>query len=199
MIKQTADKLLETALNQYLSLSPQALDKLKPLAGKTIEIVLAPPNITLLLQPSDAGITLAQTPIKTDAKITLSPGSLITLATTDDLPNDMTIEGDIQAAQLMSDCLKDMEIDWQSYLANYIGNSPAYQINQCMQDTIKWGKSVKASLKRQTADYLKEESKLCPRREEVSDFSNHVDQAREDVDRIAAKIERLQKQRGQDA
>lgn len=56
-----------------------------------------------------------------------------------------------------------------------------------------WFKQTRTNLRMDTAEYLTEEADILPTKVEVEDFANKVENLRDAVDRLEAKINLLDK------
>jgi ubiquinone biosynthesis protein UbiJ len=84
-----------------------------------------------------------------------------------------------------------MDIDWSEPLANLLGDTVAYQLQQSGKKLGGWGKNTMESVSRSVSEYLQEESRDLVTETELNNFNDEVDQLRNDVDRLQAKINAL--------
>ena len=84
-----------------------------------------------------------------------------------------------------------MDIDWSEPLAELVGDTLAYQIQQSGKKFSLWGKATVKSVSSSVSEYLQEESRDVVTQTELDIFNDDVDQLRDDVDRLQAKIKSL--------
>ena len=81
-----------------------------------------------------------------------------------------------------------MDIDWSEPLAKIMGDGLAYQLAQSGKKLSSWGKDTVRSVSASFSEYLQEESRDVITDTELDIFYQQVDQLRDDVDRLQAKI-----------
>ena len=184
---------LTTVINQYLNLDPDSGARLKALEGKTLKLVIKPISLffcfeeTGLIVKSDIGEQQA------DATIDGYPLAFIQLhLSSKDAPNlfkqDLRIEGDIEFGQAVRDLFSKLDIDWEELLAGFTGDMVANQLGKLFEQGKTFFQEVSSSTVETLTEYLQEEAKHLPCREEVDDFCNDVDSLRFRVDRLQAKV-----------
>jgi len=87
--------------------------------------------------------------------------------------------------------LKRADLDWEELLSRYTGDVIAHQIGNLARSLTRWSKDAGARLGQDLAEYLLFESALLPPRLEVETFLDAVDQLRNDVDRLAARLQHV--------
>ncbi len=78
-------------------------------------------------------------------------------------------------------------------MSKITGDVIAHQLGNAIRHGINWGKQTADTLVRDAGEYLREESRHTPDREEVDVFLNMVDELRSDVDRLDQRVKRLLK------
>ena len=188
---------IETALNHYISLDPEALARFAPLEGKIIALEIIGLNQTICLFPSaDGFLVLSDFDGEADATISGSPIALIKLGLADD-PKDLlfggevTLSGDTRLANQFSRLLSQLDIDWEELLAQNVGDIAAHKVGNVLRGVNQWFKRSTGSVSLDAGEYLQEEVHLSPSNAELRKFVRQVDEVREGVDRLAAKIDIL--------
>ncbi len=195
--------VIETAINTWLKLDPDSVEKLSDLQGKIIRLHITGLEFNLYMLPSSTGIqVLGQYPdeeagAQVDAIIHASPMSLMRMSTANSagetmLESDIEIEGDMKLAEQFSDILKNVDIDWEEILSKLVGDIIANQAGQTTKAATGWIKDSFSSLQMNTGEYLSEESRLTPTETEIDVFIADVDTIRADIDRLEARIKALQ-------
>lgn len=187
---------IEEAGNRLLRLDPETLRRLGDLQGQVFCIEFRDLGRKLYLHPSEAGFRL-ETECDQPPAVTLR-GSLATFArlglgnSTDSLKaGELEIEGDAVLGQRLQRILGDLNLDWEEPLARRFGDPLGHEIGRAARAFFGWQKQAVRTFGLNTAEYLQEESRLLPTRPEVEEFLNAVDGVRADVDRIAARVQRL--------
>jgi len=182
--------------NRLLRLDPETLRRLGDLQGQVFCIEFRELGRKLYLHPSEAGFRLATESDQPPA-VTLR-GSLATFArlglgsTTDSLKaGELEIEGDAVLGQRLQRILSNLDLDWEEPLARRFGDPLGHEIGRAARAFFTWQKQAIRTLGLNTSEYLQEEARLVPTRHEVETFLNAVDGVRADVDRLAARVQRL--------
>lgn len=188
---------LEIAINRYLRLDPDTLTRLAPLTGKAIAVELRGLDITLTMAPHSGGIQLLNH-YHGEPHTTISgaPMSLARTGYSQDrgalFAGDVEIRGDVTLGQRFEAILRDIDIDWEEQLSRVVGDVAAHQVGNLVRDTLAWSARSMDTLGRDLGEYLQEESRQLPQRDEVEGFLSAVDTLRNDVERLEARVKRLQ-------
>ncbi|MFY7698311.1 MAG: ubiquinone biosynthesis accessory factor UbiJ [Legionella sp.] len=198
MIKQYTLKMLERTLNHGLSLDQSISSKLALLHGKVLQIIITPLNIhffvifeqhRLILLTDYSGIV--------DTTILSSPLGLIRLSI---LPaskarsvfnDDITITGDIELGQHVKRMVDQLDIDWEGHLARFTGDMVAHQVGSIFRSGFSYTRKINQSLQKNLTEYLQEEARMVPSREELNDLFHDIDTLSLDTERLSAYIEQL--------
>lgn len=188
---------LETALNRYLHLDPNAVQRLAVLEGKVIGIVVEDLNLHMYLLPGKDGVqVLGRCEHPADTMLYATPAALWRLARGGDaarmmLRREVRIEGDTQLGQEFRAILERLDIDWEEHLSGLIGDVLAHQLSRGMQAGRRWSTATAESLEQDLSEFLQEEAQLLPAPAQVLSFMDDVDRLRSDVDRLEARLRRL--------
>lgn len=198
-IPAPALSLLEIAFNRALELDPDARQRLVALSGKVIVVELLGLDLRLYFLPALDGVQIAGScKREPDTVIRGAPGTLLHVAITQDrkplFEGEVEITGDIELGQRFNRILQNIDIDWEEPLSRLVGDVAAHQIGNVARGVLQWLNYAASSFARDTAEYLQEESRDLPAKNEVDAFYNQVERTRADVDRLAKRIERLQRQ-----
>lgn len=188
---------LEAALNRALALDPETAGRLAELEGRVIAIELRGLEQTLYLLPTVDGVrlfghyeaepdtTLSGTPFAL-ARVGMGPAGAGLFS------GEVTLRGDTELGQRVKAILGGMEIDWEEHLARYSGDIVAHQVGNLFRGLRDWGRQARTDLGRDLADYLQEERHWLPARSEVEAFGREVETVRDDVERLEARLRRLE-------
>ena len=189
--------LIEAAINRYIALDPEMLDKLAAFDGKVIKIEIAGTGKILFMFPGKRGIHISTTHEgAVDTALRGSPFSLFKMGVVSNvatmlLKGEVEISGDTRLGHQFKSVFSQMDIDWSEPLAELVGDTLAYQMQQSGKKLSRWGKDSFTSVSTSLSEYLQEESRDVVTVTELEIFNDSVDQIRNDVDRLQAKINLL--------
>ena len=129
-------------------------------------------------------------------------GSLLTLA---DLAGNadaaairygsLELVGDVGKAQAFQRLLAYAKPDIEEELSAIIGDTAAHGLGQLARGVGRWARDARSTMADNVREYLQEESRDLPSRYEIERFNERVGTLRDDVERLAARIDRLQDRR----
>lgn len=193
---QPAVAVLEEIGNRLLRLDPETLKHLGDLQGRVVCIEFRDLGRKLYLEPSEAGFRMS-TEHATPPSVILR-GSLATFARLGldperrgPAPGELEIQGDAALGQTMQAILRDLDLDWEEPLARLFGDPAGHALARALRGIHAWHVQALKTFGANAAEYLQEEARLLPVRAEVEAFLDAVDVLRADVDRLAARIQRL--------
>lgn len=208
---------IETALNAWLKLDGESLQKCEALEGKIIRLHITGLDLNLYFLPAVSGIqvmsnyhdsAVADVQVnddntsftgEVDATIHGSPMALMRLSTSENsgasmLESDVEIDGDMRVAEQFSAILKEVDFDWEELLSKLVGDTVAHQAGQVVRSGTEWFSQSIEAMKLNTSEYLSEESKATPAEAELEYYMDQVDDLRMDSDRLAARVKNIQEQ-----
>jgi len=187
--------ILESAINRYLALDPEAVDRLAEFNGKVIKLEMTGIDKALYMLPNDRGIqVLAEYEGEADTILRGTPLSLFKMGLVSNAANlllkgEIEITGDTRLGHQFKNVFSRMDIDWSEPLSAQVGDSFAYQLHQAGSKLSRWGKDSVKSVSASFSEYLQEESRDVVTETELDVFNQEVDRLRDDVDRLQAKID----------
>jgi ubiquinone biosynthesis protein UbiJ len=189
-------KLIQSALNRYLSLDPESSGRVNALRGKKvlIECFFQDKKAEVFsLKFSEKEIEVTRHPEETpDIIIKGTPISLLRMSLSKDkkkfFSDDVTIEGDLESGQQVIDLFDQLEIDWEEYLSKCVGDVPAHHVGNVVRDMKKFSKKFRDIMLRNVNEYVHEETEWFPTKEALQDFFAEIDKLRMDVDRLEARV-----------
>lgn len=199
MITSLAASTFETIINRYLKLDPEVSGRLVEFSGKAVAIEFNDLPISLLLSVSDTGFqVISQGTQEPDTILRGNSWAMIQLGLSQGAKSavsmfsgDVEIEGDVELGQGVKRIFDDLRIDWEEQLAKFTGDIVAHQVGNVVRGTLDWGSETANAMCMNTTEYLQEEARHLPPREEVEDFFSDIDQLRNDVERLQVRYERL--------
>ncbi|MDJ0758272.1 MAG: SCP2 sterol-binding domain-containing protein [Woeseiaceae bacterium] len=190
---------LARLLNRNIQDSIEARALCDKLDGQVVAVGVRDTGLTIYFVIENSEIDLRMsTERDPDAAVT---GSLIGLASMaagggEDMIRSGSIEltGDALTAQAFQKLLERAKPDIEEELSGVIGDSAAYRAGELARGLSRWSKSARETMGQNVREYLQEEARELPSRSEVESFSNDVNTLRDDVERLAAKVQRLKDQ-----
>lgn len=194
---------LETALNGYLGLDPVTRQRLAALHGRTVGVEMAGLGLTLFFTADEAGVlqVYGRHEGEPDCWLRGTPLDLLRAGDRETGADQLfsqrvRIEGDSGLAQRFGAILGDVDIDWEEHLSRIVGDVAAHEVGSAARAARELGQRTGRTAEQNLREYLQEESRLLPTRYEVKEFLDAVDVLRDDVERLAARVERLRNRAG---
>lgn len=184
---------VEQAIARAVALDDQAGQRIAPLIDKRIRLELKGLGIDLYFHGRNDGLSVSAEDDSTpDASISGTPIALLAMAVPDwRAPGSgVRIEGDAGTAQHFEKLLKRLDPDWEAMFVERFGPVVGHQLCRLIGEARAGARHVSTTAAEQTARFLREESGLLVTREEVEDFVHDVDELREAVDRLEARMRR---------
>ncbi|HTQ35799.1 MAG TPA: SCP2 sterol-binding domain-containing protein [Steroidobacteraceae bacterium] len=188
---------LQAVLDRGVEGSPRARELLAQLDGRHMQVIAryTPWQLTLradggrlLLEraaPADTDLRLAGTPIGLLALLREEPAAVIRRG-------DVTLTGDAEAGQRFQELVQLLRPDLEAGLARVLGDIPAHGIGTLLRSALDYGRASLATQARNVGEYLAHERRVLVPRAEAAQFLEEVDALREDADRLAARVARLE-------
>lgn len=198
-------RLLERLLDDALALDPESRNALAGLSGKVVDVEVTGAGALRLRIDGECvhiGPRDASGDADADADVTVrgTPLSLLRLAFSGDrealiLGDEVDLRGDVALAAQLQRIAARMDVDVEEALAQRIGDVPAHELMRGVRGLGGWMHAAGAALLADLSEYLRYEAAVVPRRDEVEQFSHAVDDLRDDVERLEARVTRLEGRR----
>lgn len=191
--------LLELASNKTLEHDPNTLARLEKLQGKTMTLHIKPVNQSLSITPRPQGLEFSHTiPERVDVTLSATIGAMIKISrdgmeNADLQPGELEIQGDPIIGQRFAQVITGLNIDWQSLLAEQLGDGPAQIMSVAGNQAKEFAQTSQTHLKSALSKFIKEDMNIVVDKAEVESFLDDVDTLRADADRLIARIKRLQR------
>jgi ubiquinone biosynthesis protein UbiJ len=198
MLKKYSLKALQKAINKAMQLDENMPEKLQALNNKTLEMIIAPLNVNFFIHFEDGELHLldrfdgrADTIIHSNP-IGLIRLSLLPASKARSLFNDkIRMSGDTELGQQVKKLFDDMDIDWEGHLAHFTGDVVAHQIGSLVRKGMNFKKHFDDSMRQNMSEYLQEELRVVPSKNELEDFFAEVDELSLSVERLQAHVNHL--------
>ncbi len=196
--RDLATASLETAIDAVLGLDPAAREALAALHGKVVGVEVRGLGLAFFLAPDAAGRLQVLAAHEGEPDCWLR-GTPIDLARTGGGPagarqlfsGQVRIEGDSALAHRFGTILAGLDVDWEEQLSRLTGDLVAHEVGSAARAAAALGRSASLAVERNLREYVQEEARLVPTRYEIEEFLAAVDRLRDDVERLAARVDRL--------
>ncbi len=185
---------IETSLNAWLKLDARTLPKFNNMQGKIICLHVTGLELKLYFLPDKNNIAVMgnyagepNTTIK-GAPITLMRLGMSNNSGKTLLESGASIEGDTHLGAEFSRILSEVDIDWETILSQFVGDTVAYQVGQLVAGSAKWLEEQQSLIQAETSQYLTEKAQLIPAEAEINHYLDQVDELRMSVDRLEARV-----------
>lgn len=197
LLKPLAGRALEAALNRAVALDPDTRDALQGLNGRRIVVALEAPAIALEITVAEGHLHVG--PVREDEADLSVRGTVAGLL--GQLPffgreggagaGRMRVSGDADLARRLQGLASRFDPDWQQPFAAVFGDVIGVQVAQAIAAGLRQVRVSGTQLARSAAEYVTEESRDVLGRAELAAFNDDVDVLRDDVERLAARVQRL--------
>ena len=144
-----------------------------------------------------AGEAAAADAIRSDAVISGSAPALLQMLKNgrpaQNNKSSVQIRGDAEIANLYRELLAAARPDLEEELSRWIGDMPARHLAQVAKSVRSWARRARRTAGENIAEYLQEEGRDLVTKTELEEFLRGVDNVREAVDRIEARLERIER------
>ncbi len=187
---------VEKMVNKVLSLDEETVALLATLAGNVIEIDVLNTEFRMFILPSGKGITLeTEYKGKADVAIKGTPSALLGMISAEKIgAGDVEINGNVGLAKKFQSILRNVEIDWEEYLSQFVGDIAAHKIGNFLRRMSRFAKESSKTIGMDISEYLRYEKEALIDKSEVDEFNQAVDNIRDDVERLQKRLERLEKE-----
>ena len=104
---------------------------------------------------------------------------------------NISIKGDLELANQVSQVLKKIEWDVEEDLSKYIGDKPAIQVTKVLKKIVTNSQKNIGNITGALLEYWQEENKILTKKINVEIFNSEVDKIVEDTERLEAKIKMM--------
>lgn len=190
----------EELLNRNIAGSSRARGLLAELAGRSLELRFSATPVRLRLSATaDRIVIAAPDEAAADAVIEGTPIAVLRIAIDEPARSiragGAQIHGDAEIAEGFRKLLAAARPDIEEELSRLIGDVAAHHLARVAREAARYGRHVAETLAQNAAEYLTEESRDLPPRVEVEEFLAGVDQLREAVDRLEARLVSVERNR----
>ena len=192
-------RMIERLVGAALDLDPETRDSLARFSGAVVDLDIAGAG-TLRLRIEGDRIRAGPRDDDRAADVSIrgAPLSLLRFALARNrealiLDDDVKLSGDIGLATRLQQIAARIDVDVEEALAQRIGDAPAHEFMRVARGFRGWVQDVGSSMLADMSEYVRHEAAMTPLAEEVKRFAQEVDDLRDDVERLDARIIRLER------
>jgi ubiquinone biosynthesis protein UbiJ len=194
---ETALAPLAGVLNRNIRTTTPARELCAKLAGTVVAIRVRDTALAAWFVIGEESLELVME-CEAEPDVVIS-GSLLTLARMAgesgmDALRDGSLEltGDAHAAERFQRLMAYVKPDLEEELSGVVGDIAAHRIGDIARGIRDWTRDARSTMGANIREYLQEESRDLPSRYEVDHFAERVGTLRDDVERLEARLDRLQ-------
>ena len=200
-LKPLAGRALEQALNRLVELDPDTAEALRGLGGRRIGLALEAPPIALELAVADGRLVVGPPKDEPDLGVRATISGVLSqlpfLRPPGAPPVDkVRINGDAELARQLQKLAQRFDPDWDEPFARALGPVFGPQAARLLRDALAGGAKFARGFSRDAVDYLTEERRDLVGKAELAAFHDDVDELRDQVERLAARLARLAPEAG---
>ena len=200
-LKPLAGNALQLTLNRALALDPDTRSALAALDGRHIALTLESPALAMRIGVDGERLTVGpvdpqQVP---DLAVRSTLGGM--LAQLPFLANArrggeapagrVKVSGDAELARRLQQLATRFDPDWQQPFVRVFGEVMGVQIANTLRSALQHARRGASDLAHSAAEFVTEESRDVVPRAELDAFHDDVDVMRDDVERMAVRVQRL--------
>lgn len=190
----------ERTLNALLARDPAAPARLQALAGQRLLIRFERPDLHLVIHYNAQGLDLLRgdevEESEVDAVVELCPETLSAWLSGSSLERLMfegrlSVRGRIHLLEATRELLTDLDLDWENELARLLGPLPAHSLAEGLRRIARFGLRAHDELMQDVSEYVFEEARLLPGRQQRDILRDHLTELEIATDRLEARLKRL--------
>ena len=188
---------LEQGLRQIMKLDPVTAKRFAALNGQVLKVACTSPDMDIWLVFTEEGIELRACYEWVEECVICGTASALLKLVVSDNPmktlcsEGITLAGKSELLLSIATIMKQSEFDWEALLARYSGGIAAQAIGQVGRVGAALFGDVATTARLNLSDYLQEELRILPPKNEVDAFRDDLHGLRLAVDRLQARVERL--------
>lgn len=188
----------EIALNRYLRLEPSVIRECERLSGRCMEFALHSASLSLAIEFIPTGVRVMPTsPRPPELRVSGTPTALIGALRQfgegeTGLPSGLDVEGDAELLAQFRAMVARVGFDAEEWLAPLVGGVAAHRVVGGLRRAFDWTRANSRRMADHGAEYLREETYDLARGRDVDAWMHEVDDARDLLDRLDARLRRLE-------
>ena len=195
-LRVIAGRALETALNHVLSLDPDTVQRLSALDGRSVQLHLEGPALTLAITVHEGRLQVGPGRDDSQLRVRATPGSLLAMALRRDdegvAPGKVDIAGDAELARRLEKLASKFAPDFEEAFTRTFGDVLGVPLAKAVREALAHARESGSHLAEDTADWLRDEVRVAAAPGEVEGFLDGVDGLRERSERLESRLARLE-------
>jgi ubiquinone biosynthesis protein UbiJ len=191
--------MLETAINRVLALDEDTPARLQHLDDRMLQLDLEGVGISLFFAFTATRVHVSiDSSDEPDTIISGSPFALFAMAVPEGdggwggAGSRVNISGDATLARDLERLFSRLDPDWESTLARLFGDVWGHQVAAGIRNGAEQAKEAAGKTAEMVSEFLKRDDGTLVKVAEISDFADAVDETREAVERLEAKLTVMQ-------
>jgi ubiquinone biosynthesis protein UbiJ len=193
-------RFIESELNRCIGESTAARELLARLQGTSFAVHVEGLGLTAVLHADGERLRVDSDALGATAALRAAPLDLLRLLGADGGVSGVKrtraeLKGDLEVAERYAKLLKLARPDLEEEVSKWLGDVPAHALGEAARGMRAWLERARSALRMNVAEYLQEESRALPAPLEAQAFYSDVERLRDDVERAAARLARLERSR----
>ena len=191
---------IEAVIAKALELSPGTQGRLKQLHPLDIELHCTQPSLRVFASiEEDGGVQIANyRETKATVSIEGTWRDFSRLASASDpaatlINGDIKMSGDTAPLMQLQAILGELDIDWEAPIVDAIGPVLGHQLAEVIRAILSGSTTAHRRMKRQLSEFILEEGRLSPPKQELDSLFTAIDELVLRTDRIESRIKRIRK------
>lgn len=198
LLRKTALGGAEALIDTALAHDPASASALAVLEGQVLLIESTLPPITIAVEPISSGVKLHD---HWDGEASVSvQGTLVAMAgvalnakeSVSFSGTGIRVSGNLDTLNQLNNIMGNLDIDWEAALAEVIGDIPAHLLAQSVRSSAVFRANTVKRATTGLVEVAQEEFNLTPSKNEFETVAPEIRKLSSDVDRLAARLKRLQ-------
>jgi ubiquinone biosynthesis protein UbiJ len=198
LLRKTALGGAEALIDTALAHDPASASALAVLEGQVLLIESTLPPITIAVEPTSSGVKLHD---HWDGEASVSvQGTLVAMAgvalnakeSVSFSGTGIRVSGNLDTLNQLNNIMGNLDIDWEGALAEVIGDIPAHLLAQSVRSSAVFRANTVKRATTGLVEVAQEEFNLTPSKNEFETVAPEIRKLSSDVDRVAARLKRLQ-------
>lgn len=198
-LKPLAGRALQIALNRALALDPDTRQALTALDGRHIDLTLEAPALAMRISVEAEQLHVgpvdhreADLAVRSSLSGVLAQLPLLARSARQGAPvGAVRVAGDAELARRLQQLAQGFDPDWQLPFVRVFGEVLGVQVANVLRGALQQARRHASGFAHATAEYVTEESRDVVPRAELDAFHDDVDVIRDDVERLAVRVQRL--------
>jgi ubiquinone biosynthesis protein UbiJ len=197
--------LLEAAINRLLALDEDTPTRLQRLDDRLLQLDLEGVGISLFFSFTTERVDVAiDSDYEPDTIISGSPVALFAMAVPEGAGNwgtpdsRVTITGDANLARDLERLFSRLDPDWENTLSRLLGDVWGHQLAAGLRAGADQAREAAENAGEMVSEFLKRDGGPLVTAADIKTFADAVDEARDAVDRLEARLQQMQEAESQE-